>query len=61
MILDTTLAYPKSKTLAEREVWNFIENLPEEERFDVVVINPGLILGPILSTYSIITTNNKQS
>ena len=61
MILDTTLAYPKSKTLAEREVWNFIENLPEEERFDVVVINPGLILGPILSKYFIITTNNKQS
>jgi nucleoside-diphosphate-sugar epimerase len=40
--------YSKSKALAEKLVWDYLEKLPEDLRFDVVVINPGLILGPIL-------------
>ena len=46
--LDATTAYPKSKTLAERAVWDFIDSLPEGAEFDAVTINPGFILGPIL-------------
>lgn len=39
-------SYNKSKTLAERSAWDFLKNLPEEERFEFATINPGLILGP---------------
>lgn len=46
-----TLAYPKSKTLAEREVLNFYENLTEEDKFDIVVLNPGFLAGPILTKH----------
>jgi dihydroflavonol-4-reductase len=41
-------AYEKSKTLAERAAWDFLNSLPEAERFELVVINPGFILGPTL-------------
>lgn len=47
--LDNTTAYPKSKAMAEKEVWDFHSKLPEDDRFDVVTINPGFIQGPILS------------
>mmetsp|Transcript_37487 Transcript_37487/g.27248 ORF Transcript_37487/g.27248 Transcript_37487/m.27248 type:complete len:216 (+) Transcript_37487:325-972(+) len=38
--------YYKSKTLAERAAWNFVEELPEDEKFELVTINPSLIMGP---------------
>lgn len=38
-------AYAKSKTLAERAAWDFAAEHPEVE---VAVINPGMIIGPIL-------------
>lgn len=41
-------AYDKSKTLAERAAWEFLYALPEEERFEMVAINPVFILGPAL-------------
>ncbi|XP_013791991.1 tetraketide alpha-pyrone reductase 1-like [Limulus polyphemus] len=44
-----TDAYAKSKTLAEKCAWDFIKNLPEEQRFELVSINPGVILGPMLT------------
>lgn len=40
--------YAKSKILAEKAVWDFMEKLPEEEKFDVVTLCPGFIIGPIL-------------
>ena len=40
--------YPKSKVLAEKAVWDYVDKLPEDEKFEVVVLNPGFILGPIL-------------
>ena len=40
-------AYYLSKTLAEREGWRFIEE--EKPGFDLVVINPFLVIGPSLS------------
>jgi dihydroflavonol-4-reductase len=41
-------AYEKSKTLAEKAAWEYLHSLPEEERFELVTINPVLILGPSL-------------
>lgn len=41
-------AYQKSKTLAERAAWEFVESLPEDQKLELVAINPGYILGPVL-------------
>jgi dihydroflavonol-4-reductase len=40
--------YEKSKTLAERAAWDFVAALPEDRMLELAVINPGLVLGPIL-------------
>ena len=40
--------YTKSKTLAEKAAWDYVRELPEEEKFEVVTINPSLIIGPAL-------------
>jgi dihydroflavonol-4-reductase len=42
-------AYPKSKTLAERAAWDFVAGLPKDRRFELAVINPGFVLGPLLN------------
>ena len=39
-------AYNRSKTLAEKAAWDFRDALPESERFDIVTLNPALIMGP---------------
>ncbi|EAU67804.1 nucleoside-diphosphate-sugar epimerase [Stigmatella aurantiaca DW4/3-1] len=39
--------YERSKTIAERAAWDFVAHLPEPERFELTVINPGVILGPV--------------
>ena len=39
--------YSKSKTLAERAAWDFVEN--EGNPFELAVINPALVIGPSLS------------
>lgn len=39
--------YPKSKTLAERAAWTFVEDLPDDRRLELTTINPGLVLGPL--------------
>jgi len=41
-------AYEKSKTLAEKAAWEYLNSLPQEEKFELVTINPVLILGPSL-------------
>lgn len=41
-------AYQKSKTLAEKTAWEFVKQLPEDQHLELVVINPGLIFGPVL-------------
>lgn len=48
--LDPLPAYPKSKTLAEKAAWDFHSSLTPEESFQLVVVNPGFVLGPMLST-----------
>ena len=42
-------AYQKSKTLAERAAWEFVDGLPADRRFELAVINPGFVLGPLLN------------
>jgi len=41
-------AYEKSKTIAERAAWDFMAT-PEAGDMELSVINPGAVLGPILS------------
>lgn len=36
--------------MAEKAAWDFRESLPEADRFDIVVLNPALILGPAFQT-----------
>lgn len=38
-------AYSKSKTLAEKCAWDFLNTLPDEEKFEIATVNPGLVLG----------------
>lgn len=40
-------AYAKSKTLAERAAWEFINGAENTKRMEMVAINPPLILGPV--------------
>jgi nucleoside-diphosphate-sugar epimerase len=42
-------AYQKSKTLAERAAWELVKGLPAGKRFELAVINPGFVLGPVLN------------
>uniref|UniRef100_A0A4D5R9U3 Cinnamoyl-CoA reductase 1 n=1 Tax=Scolopendra viridis TaxID=118503 RepID=A0A4D5R9U3_SCOVI len=48
----TVGAYSKSKTLAEKAAWDFVKNLEGSEKFELSVINPMLILGPVLNVTS---------
>jgi len=40
--------YAKSKVLAEKAAWDFCENLPADEKIELVTILPGLVIGPAL-------------
>ncbi len=40
--------YPASKALAERAAWDFVAALPADRAFELAVICPGLISGPVL-------------
>ena len=40
--------YEKSKTLAEKAAWDFMEKLPDDQKFELAVINPTLVLGPVM-------------
>jgi len=42
-------AYFKSKTLAEKSAWEFINNQTDENKLELVVVNPGPIYGPTLT------------
>ena len=41
-------AYTKSKTLAEKDAWNFI-NTDENKELKMTTIHPGFVMGPLLS------------
>jgi nucleoside-diphosphate-sugar epimerase len=40
--------YPKSKTIAERAAWDFIQNQKSPSPLELSVINPGFVQGPLL-------------
>jgi nucleoside-diphosphate-sugar epimerase len=40
--------YIKGKTLAERAAWDFLAKLPDRERFELAVLNPSTVIGPVL-------------
>jgi nucleoside-diphosphate-sugar epimerase len=44
--------YQKSKTLAERAAWDFVAALNPPQRFELTVINPGFVVGPLLGGVS---------
>ena len=47
---DSTIgAYAKSKTLAEKAAWSFINELPDQDKFNLTVLNPVAVTGPMLS------------
>ena len=41
-------AYIKSKGLAEKAAWDYVKGLPEERKFELAVVNPGYVVGPLL-------------
>ncbi len=43
-------AYDKSKTIAERAAWRYMMSVEDTSPMELVVINPGLVLGPLLSS-----------
>jgi nucleoside-diphosphate-sugar epimerase len=48
-ISKSTSAYVKSKILAEKASWDYIDILNEKEKtFDFCTVNPGLVVGPLL-------------
>lgn len=44
----STPAYEKSKLYAEKFAWEYVEKLPQDEKFELVTVNPGFIVGPML-------------
>jgi nucleoside-diphosphate-sugar epimerase len=41
--------YEQSKTLAERAAWQFVQSLPAQRGLELVTLNPGVVLGPVMS------------
>ncbi|KAL4795265.1 NAD(P)-binding protein [Aspergillus venezuelensis] len=48
----TNNPYHYSKLVAEREAWKMQESQPERNHWDLLVLNPGLVLGPSLASNS---------
>ena len=46
--LNKASPYEHSKTAAEKAAWDFVAELPEESKFELATINPGLVIGPLL-------------
>ena len=42
-------AYERSKTKAERAAWDFVKKLEANKMFELVVLNPAYVQGPLLS------------
>lgn len=60
-LLNAGNAYRASKVFAEKAAWDFVEK--EKPSFDIVTLNPPLVLGPVahsLSSLGNINTSNKR-
>ncbi|XP_071949449.1 uncharacterized protein [Antedon mediterranea] len=42
--------YNKSKTMAEKAAWDYVNELPDDSKIELAVINPSFILGPYLTS-----------
>ena len=42
----STPAYNASKVYAEDTAWDFVKALPDEEKFELITVHPGFVLGP---------------
>ena len=49
---DASSPYHKSKMLAEKAAWDFVDKLEDDKKFELAVVNPGLVIGPVLSLAS---------
>ncbi|KAG0710408.1 putative uncharacterized oxidoreductase [Chionoecetes opilio] len=55
-------SYTKSKVVAEKAAWDYLKELPEEQKFELAVINPTLIMGPpLLEAHKSATSVNIMS
>ena len=45
------ITYSKSKTLAERAAWDFIQGDENRNKMEMVSVNPGNVLGPVLDNH----------
>ena len=43
--------YHASKTLAEKAAWAYVNGLPEDDGLELVIINPTVVIGPVLSRW----------
>jgi nucleoside-diphosphate-sugar epimerase len=48
ILSDEISPYDRSKTIAERAAWDYVQGLPDGRRLELVTINPGVVLGPLL-------------
>ncbi|XP_033760807.1 putative uncharacterized oxidoreductase YDR541C [Pecten maximus] len=42
-------AYGKSKTLAEKAAWDYVKELPDEDKIELAVVNPSYVMGPVIN------------
>lgn len=52
VLSDSVSAYERSKTLAEMAAWAYVRAQPAGSRFELVTINPGVVLGPLLGHHA---------
>ena len=46
-------AYSKSKYLAEKAAWDFVETLEGENKFELAVVNPVVVIGPLVCSTAV--------
>lgn len=46
---ETLNAYGKSKTMAEKAAWEYVKELPDEDKIELAVINPAYVMGPVIN------------
>lgn len=49
VIDENTLPYIKSKTYAEKEMWDYMNQIEETKKIEVCTINPSFVFGPSLT------------
>ncbi len=50
-------SYEKSKLLAEKAAWDFVKQLEEDKKFELVAINAAVVFGPFASPTSVNSTS----